>query len=59
MARAAIFIAVWLGCIAAGYLIPMQFDRDVGGALAAALLMIAGAIVGPFLATAIVRRVFR
>jgi hypothetical protein len=37
----------------------MLFDRDVGGALAAAVLMIAGALIGPLLATAVVRRVFQ
>jgi general stress protein CsbA len=56
MPRAALFVAVWFGCIAVGYFVPMQFDRDVGGALAAAILMVAGAIIGPFVALFIVRR---
>ncbi|WP_041801692.1 hypothetical protein [Rhodopseudomonas palustris] len=59
MAKAAIFVAVWLGCIAAGYVVPMQHGNDVvTSALAAAALMIIGAGVGPYLALAIVRRIF-
>ncbi len=58
MPRAALFVAIWFGCIAIGYFVPMHFDRDVGGALAAACLAIAGAVIGPFIALFIVRRVF-
>ncbi|HEY0331608.1 MAG TPA: hypothetical protein VGC77_21220 [Rhodopseudomonas sp.] len=58
MAKAAVFVAVWFGSIAVGYLVPMLIDRDVAGALAAAILMIAGALLGPLLATLMVRRLF-
>jgi outer membrane lipoprotein SlyB len=53
-------VRTWMTSIAAGiaigYAIPQFFDRDVGGALASALLAIAGGIIGAIIAFVISRR---
>jgi hypothetical protein len=42
----------------AGFLIPMLFDRDVGGAIASEVLTVVGGIVGFILAIVIIHREF-
>jgi hypothetical protein len=43
---------------AVGLVVPLMFDRDVGGALASALLAIGGLIVGGILGAIVVNRAF-
>ena len=47
-----------LACGAVGLVVPMMFDRDVGGVLAAELLGIAGLIAGGIVGAIIIRRRF-
>jgi hypothetical protein len=51
LSTAAIFGAV-------GLVVPLMFDRDVGGALASALLAIGGLIAGGIIGAIIVKRTF-
>jgi hypothetical protein len=44
--KIAIFVSAVLLCGTVGLVVPLIFDRDVGGALASALLAIVGLIVG-------------
>jgi hypothetical protein len=39
-----------------GLVVPLMFDRDVGGALASALLAIGGSIIGGIIGAIIVKR---
>jgi hypothetical protein len=41
-----------------GLVVPLMFDRDVGGAMASALLAIGGLIVGAIIGAIIVKRAF-
>ena len=43
---------------AVGLVVPLMFDRDVGGAMASALLAIGGLIVGAIIGAIIVKRAF-
>jgi hypothetical protein len=43
---------------AIGFLVPLLFDRDVGGAMAAAIYGIVGLIVGTIIGLVAVRRKF-
>lgn len=54
--------AMLLGCAVTcgmvGFIVPLFFDRDVGGALAADLLATSGLIVGVVIGAVIIRRRF-
>ena len=41
-----------------GFVVPLMFDRDVGGALASALLAIVGLVVGGIIGLIIIKRAF-
>jgi hypothetical protein len=53
-----IFLSAVLACGVVGLVVPLMFDRDVAGALAAELLAIVGLIVGGILGVIIIRRDF-
>jgi uncharacterized membrane protein YeaQ/YmgE (transglycosylase-associated protein family) len=59
MAKVGIWAISIVAGIATGYVIPQFFDRDVGGALASALLAIVGAFVGAIIAFMVSRRADR
>jgi hypothetical protein len=54
--------AIVSGCSLAvgmlGFYVPLLFDRDVGGALAASVLEIVGLVAGGFIRIVVVRRRF-
>jgi hypothetical protein len=56
--KAVVLLGSALACGAIGFAVPLIFDRDVGGALAAELLGIAGLIVGSIVGAIIIRRRF-
>lgn len=56
--KAGIIIGFGALCGVIGFVVPMLFDRDVGGALASALLGIGGAIFGLILGWLTIRRSF-
>jgi hypothetical protein len=43
---------------AVGFVVPLMFDRDVGGALTSALLRTGGLIIGGLVGAIIVKRAF-
>ncbi len=51
-------VAVTLGCGIVGFVVPLLFDRDVGGALASVIFGSIGVILGIFLGLFVARRVF-
>lgn len=57
--KAGIVIGFAALCGVIGFVLPMLFDRDVGGALASALLGVGGAAFGLFLGYLTIRRNFR
>jgi hypothetical protein len=56
--KAAILIAAVAVCCAIGLCVPLLFDRDVGGALAAAIGGILGIAVGTVVGVILIRRRF-
>lgn len=56
--KAAILIGACAACGATGFVVPLLFDRDVGGALASAIFGMAGLIVGAIAGLIAVRRNF-
>ena len=56
--KAAILIGICAACGATGFVVPLLFDRDVGGALAATIFGIAGLIVGAIAGLIVIRRNF-
>lgn len=56
--KTAILLSTATVCAAIGLAVPLMFDRDVGGALASALLAIVGLIVGGIIGAIIIKRAF-
>ena len=56
--KTAVLLGSALACGVTGFVLPLMFDRDVGGVLAAELLGIAGLIVGSLIGAIIIRRNF-
>jgi nitrate/nitrite transporter NarK len=56
--KTAILIGIVAACGIVGFCVPLLFDRDVGAALAAELLGIAGLIFGFFVGAFVIRRNF-
>jgi hypothetical protein len=54
--------AILFGCVIvcglAGFVIPLFFDQDVGGALAAELLGVVGLVIGVVIGIVVIRRRF-
>jgi hypothetical protein len=56
--KAAILIGICAACGTTGFVVPLLFDRDVGGALAATIFGITGLIVGAIAGLIVIRRNF-
>ncbi|MCF2524949.1 hypothetical protein [Bradyrhizobium sp. G127] len=56
--KTGIVIGFAILCGLIGFFVPMLFDRDVGGALASALLGMAGAAAGVIFGWLVIRRNF-
>jgi VIT1/CCC1 family predicted Fe2+/Mn2+ transporter len=56
--KSGIIVGLALACGAVGFVVPLLFDRDVGGALAAATLGIVGLMLGVIVGLIISRRIF-
>jgi hypothetical protein len=56
--KTALLIGIMAACGIIGFYAPLLFDRDVGGALAAELLGIAGLIFGFLVGVFVIRRNF-
>ena len=51
-------LGVTFGCGIVGFVVPLLFDRDVGGALASMIFGSVGVIIGIFLGLWVTKRVF-
>ena len=58
MKKTAVFLSTATACGVVGLVVPLMFDRDVGGALASALLAIVGLVVGGIIGLIIIKRAF-
>jgi hypothetical protein len=58
MQKTAVLIGCCAVCGGAGFVVPLLFDRDVGGALAAEIFGVAGLIAGAIAGLIIIKRNF-
>jgi len=56
--KTAVFLSTATACGVVGLVVPLMFDRDVGRALASALLALGGLIVGGLVGAIILKRSF-
>jgi hypothetical protein len=56
--KVGVFLLITAACALAGLIVPLLFDRDVGGAMASGILGVLGLVAGAVVALFTIRRVF-